>query len=342
MNHNLPCAIVRDLLPAYVEGLTEEETTLAVRSHLESCPDCTAHYQAMTAPEISADTDSQKEVDFLKTLRRRGRRTLILTTLSFLMLVLILGLSYQFLIGSPAGDTAFCHPRYQAEEQMLDLTCTEFSSGRVFAHWKVQTSEDGVLSVTARSVLPSPWYRSETEELSLSVAGIREVQVFGRTVWSQELVIASDTEALLRSATPYVGNPSALNHLDQVLTLSEYLPDVPHTYELETNQAPYGWTFCFSEPLNWKQEEQMEHAAPLLLALVGNLEEIHWVVPTPDGSTASRTCTLEEANAALPSLSKAYHAAYGTHRPPMDSVKDAVTDLAALQYFLDLLEFQGG
>ena len=341
MNHKLPCSIVRDLLPAYAEGLTEEETTLAVQSHLESCPACTARYQAMTAPDFPADPDAEKEVDFLKTLRRRGRRSLVLTTLFFLLLVLALGLSYQFLIGSPAGDTAFCHPRYQAEEQVLDLTCTEFRSGRVFAHWKVQTSEDGVLSVTARSVLPSPWYRSGTEALSLSVAGIREVQVFGRTVWSQELVIASDTAALLDSAVPYVGNPSALNHLDQVLTLEDYLPDVPHTYELETSQPPYGWTFRFSEPLNWKQEEQMERAAPLLLALVGNLEEIHWIVPTPDGSTAARTYTLAQANAALSAWKESYHAAGGGNGPSIDSVKDAVTDLSALQSFLNLFAFQG-
>lgn len=38
MEHKLDCCVVRDLLPAYLEGLTEEETTRQVEAHLEECP----------------------------------------------------------------------------------------------------------------------------------------------------------------------------------------------------------------------------------------------------------------------------------------------------------------
>lgn len=40
MEHKLDCCVVRDLLPAYLEGLTEEETTRQVEAHLEECPEC--------------------------------------------------------------------------------------------------------------------------------------------------------------------------------------------------------------------------------------------------------------------------------------------------------------
>ena len=43
MKADLPCAVVRDLLPSYVEGLTEAETTAAVKNHLESCESCRKH-----------------------------------------------------------------------------------------------------------------------------------------------------------------------------------------------------------------------------------------------------------------------------------------------------------
>ena len=45
----LPCAIVEDLLPAYVERLTSEETTAAVEAHLASCPACAAKRAAKAA-----------------------------------------------------------------------------------------------------------------------------------------------------------------------------------------------------------------------------------------------------------------------------------------------------
>ena len=44
MRNDLTCAVARDLLPSYVEGLTAEETGQAVERHLRSCPDCAANY----------------------------------------------------------------------------------------------------------------------------------------------------------------------------------------------------------------------------------------------------------------------------------------------------------
>ena len=38
--NSLDCCVVRDLLPAYLEGLTEEETSAQVRAHLEDCENC--------------------------------------------------------------------------------------------------------------------------------------------------------------------------------------------------------------------------------------------------------------------------------------------------------------
>ena len=35
MKHDLPCAIVRDLLPNYIEGLTSQETNAAISAQKE-------------------------------------------------------------------------------------------------------------------------------------------------------------------------------------------------------------------------------------------------------------------------------------------------------------------
>ena len=50
MKNDLTCAVVRDLLPSYVEGLTSVETNRAVEAHLTACADCTARKNAMTEP----------------------------------------------------------------------------------------------------------------------------------------------------------------------------------------------------------------------------------------------------------------------------------------------------
>ena len=40
MKINLPCEIVRDLLPSYIDELTSEMSTKAVDEHLKECEKC--------------------------------------------------------------------------------------------------------------------------------------------------------------------------------------------------------------------------------------------------------------------------------------------------------------
>ena len=48
--NKLDCCVVRDLLPAYVEELTEPETAEQVRSHLAECAACCGSSGGSGAP----------------------------------------------------------------------------------------------------------------------------------------------------------------------------------------------------------------------------------------------------------------------------------------------------
>ena len=68
----LPCAVVEDLLPAYVEGLTSEETRAAVEAHLASCPACAAKRAAMGAEEGPSPEESEETIRGLISLLEKG------------------------------------------------------------------------------------------------------------------------------------------------------------------------------------------------------------------------------------------------------------------------------
>lgn len=65
----LDCCIVRDLLPAYLESLTEEETTAQVKAHLEDCPSCRAVEQDMRT-QVPVEKAPQRGLKFLKRVKR--------------------------------------------------------------------------------------------------------------------------------------------------------------------------------------------------------------------------------------------------------------------------------
>ena len=79
MKNDLTCAVVGDLLPAYAEGLTAPETNDAVERHLSACPDCAAKLAAMRAPEPEREPEeTAKEVDYLKKVKRRSWKRVVL------------------------------------------------------------------------------------------------------------------------------------------------------------------------------------------------------------------------------------------------------------------------
>lgn len=90
MNEKIPCNIIHDLLPLYVDGLTTEETNGYIKEHLEKCSDCQEEYsvykkELATLEPITSDTE-KKEVAYLKKINLFQKASLILgAIISFLL-----------------------------------------------------------------------------------------------------------------------------------------------------------------------------------------------------------------------------------------------------------------
>lgn len=86
MNH---CRIVEDLLPLYLDELTNQETSEYVRQHLESCPSCAQMHRQMS---VSIITQKEvKEPDYKKPLQQSIFR-IIFHTIGACILAVILSL----------------------------------------------------------------------------------------------------------------------------------------------------------------------------------------------------------------------------------------------------------
>ena len=78
--HKLDCCVVRDLLPAYIEELTEPETAAQVREHLEGCPDCRRAEEGMRAG-LPVERAPKPSLNFLKRVKRTRLLAAALTIL---------------------------------------------------------------------------------------------------------------------------------------------------------------------------------------------------------------------------------------------------------------------
>ena len=346
----LPCAIVEDLLPAYLEGLTSAETNQAVEAHLASCPACAAKRAAMGAEEGPSPEEAEetaREVDYLKAVRRRSRRRVAAAILCT-VLVLLLGFAAKiFVIGTPLNPGGVAVDT-QEEGGALQVGISSLGSGNAFRDWTVD-NQDGVVSITARSVLVSPLFRDGTGTVEVPLEGVTEIWLGqageGRLVWQEGTEISPDAWALYQAQTPYVGDNSAVGRVLAAVDTWYGPPIVDYTISLQTSSEPYGLTIHFDSVTAYVSgagrslDKRMYAIAPSLLALIGNLGEVRWTYAAPDGTAVTRSVTLEEVDAALPDWIAAYDLDAGADWTAPESVKDYAASPAALQRLLELTDF---
>lgn len=342
MKNDLTCAVVGDLLPVYAEGLTAPETNDAVERHLAGCQACSAKLAAMRAPEPEQEREeTAKEVDYLKKVKRRGWKRVVLAVLLTVMVLLGALAAKVFLIGSPA-DAQSMGLNVWTEDGVLWVEVTSGVSANAYWGWETEV-ENGTAHITAREGLVSGLHPDACGKISVPLEGVEEVYLCGRLIWQEGVVITREVSALMESRTPYVGDPSALNRIAQALY--NRLP-APYTMELETSARPYRWALVYPDDY-WELNPagdaetlnaRLESTAPLMLALVDNLDEVAWTYPENNGQRQTRVVTLEDANARLPELTEAYNASNGTNWTARESIKDYLDSPASFQQLLSILE----
>ena len=344
----LPCAVVEDLLPAYVEGLTSEETRAAVEAHLASCPACAAKRAAMGAEEGPSPEESEetaREVDYLKKVRRRGRRRVALAVTCTVLVLVAAALLKIFVIGTAgkAEDVALAYTEENGDTLSLNVYC--LFAPNAFYGWTMDETEDGVVSFTAREVRASPLHPNDQIDLEVPLEGLKEVWVCGRLCWQDGTSISDSTLYLYNARTPYLGDAVAVGKvLAEVDTW--YGPiGYDYTISLQTSSEPYGLTIHFSDVTahilgaGKAIDDWMYEMSPTLLALIGNLGQVQWTYAAPDGTAVTRSVTLEEVDQALPDWIDAYNLDAGADWTAPESVKDFAASPAALQHLLELTDF---
>ena len=296
MNDRLPCGIIRDLLPSYVDGLTGPETNRAVEEHVRICRDCRETLERMRAPEGAAQTED-REIDFLRRVKRRQRRILLGSIVGVLCVVAgVIGVKL-FLIGSGLSEGALAC-RAEVSGQTVTVTGSLTASGLEVSAVSFREDE-GVVTVNVRGVLAGPFYSGQFQREYTAQEPVVQVRVGEKVLWDRGVTISPYVSAAYGTRHAYVGDAPANGETAAALGIAERLGGF--TNQLQTGAAPYGWTIRLTEPVDPSREESavsaMESYAPVLMALIGNLEQVRFEYIV-EGVEKSGSLSLEEASAA--------------------------------------------
>lgn len=320
--NKIPCAVIKDLLPSYAEDLTSPETCELVREHLQECPDCQSVYEAMHE-EIPTETEGNcgiaadaSEIDYLKKVRNTGRKKIIASVLTVLLLAGGAVFAKVYLYGSPIDDfhmtvSSQCVEAStetgesgESEDFMIFSCWIEGTRGQAFTHYKIRETDEGkevVLYAAPASIFHKDltmqiWIPEGTE--SITIKG----DTYGEYGW-----ITKRAKELFAARNPYIGDISADQKIANLLGVGEKLGSYTNKLDTEEKEGweyPYGWELIFDEP--WKdgeaerRSEKMKNYAYALIALIDNCGEISWTYTTEDGKTHTESVTLADWKAEYP------------------------------------------
>ena len=230
MKQNIPCELIRDLLPLYVDGLTSEASNREIKEHLETCGSCRERYERMKreleGEGIAALAEETREIDYLKKVRRRGLRKMLLTAAGILAAVALAIFVKLFVIGFPVDSYLITY--MDVYEDTVRVGGVFYGSAQCYSRYRLAEQKDGTQKLVIYGTLPSPWNRDGAFNLEAELPELqRSKEPYGWTFHFEDGVSNSAVfeEQMERYACV-------------LLALTGNLGEVSWSYTVETESGP--------------------------------------------------------------------------------------------------------
>ena len=227
MKSKLPCDVVTDLLPSYVDGLTNETTSSYIKEHLSECSECNNKYKSMMGMDITPETsdEEEKEIDFLKKQKKNNAVKTVLLFATLVLCFLVVAVIIKSRPKTPdfkeiapeltRGDT-FTFGSYEQDANE--------SNGSEPIEWIVLTNWEGLGVIEAMSYygLDTKQYHSERSAITWEESDIRawlNTEFYDSAFSEKEKYMIQEKE-ILTPANEYYKTDNGNNTLDKVTLIS--------------------------------------------------------------------------------------------------------------------------
>ncbi|MGN0132514.1 MAG: DUF4825 domain-containing protein [Lachnospiraceae bacterium] len=294
MKNKIPCEVIRDLLPSYIDGLTSDITNAEIKTHMKECASCKDVLDAMKNPDAEpVDNANTEEIDFLRKTRRKVKNTVLGIVLAAVLGIVVVTAVRFMMIGHDINSD------YIVYDMEVD-GCRLSIQGRTTSDSgirKVEIAEaGGIVRIDFKGVDSSLIYSSSFEKEYTASEPISEIVIGNRVVWSDGEVISPITSAVFQTGHAYAGDMPANGQTASALNIDGFLGNF--TSELRTTGEPYGWKITpensFSADRREVVEERMKSYAYVILAVIDNLGEVTFEYEI-DGEVYELTVNTDDA-----------------------------------------------
>jgi len=297
MTNKIPCEVVQDLFPSYIDGLTSDVTNTVIKGHIAECGRCKTALDAMKEPQAEpVNLEDKQEIDFLKKTRKRIKRIVTGSIFIVLFTVAAVLIARMFFLGSRIyGDAVACEVQVDGNHLVLSGVAADDRLGISSVAYE---EKNGVVTVSFKAVRKSPFHRGEFRSNYTAAGKITQVCIDNRVIWARGERVLAVTSAVFNTRHAYIGDMPENGRTARALNIENYLGGF--TSELQTERKPYGWKMILEKDVPVRQqknkEQRMKAYACILLAAIENLGEVSFSY-TVDGDNRSLTVTQKDATA---------------------------------------------
>lgn len=310
MSEKIPCEVIRDLLPSYVDGVCTEASNHIIQEHIEECENCAGILADMQTPEVEEileKKEQQRKIDYLKKVKKRNRIILICAIIA----------SVGLTVAATAG---IVHNIYGGEYVLIDIDyhvavsenklCIQGKTPEGFVYKDCYVDSDqGILKTKLVFKPENPFNRLDSEDFKVDYeAGvkIKEVQINGDVLWQDGQEICEYAAAAYSQRHSYIGDAPSNEFLAYKLGIDQHFGT--YTSELQTTQEPFCWKIRLSKRIGENvtvEKEKMKAYSFAILSLIDNLGSVSWEYDSAGGKEGY-TVTAEEAAGELGHDIKSY------------------------------------
>ena len=287
MKNRLTCAVVKDLLPLYIDKLTSDETNELLEEHLESCQECKELLNKMSNLEISHIDNNEMleekaEIDFLKKTKKSYMKKIISSILIVMVIVVCLVVGKLYIIGSeiPADNV---ETTININGNQLDIQANGAPYMKRINNISF-TEKDGVITISYNGV-KSKHYHKIFNDTYVANQKITSVMNGDKIIWANGINIDDRTSNAFATSHSYIGNAVENSHTVSALGIADYLGTF--TMELQTSKEPYGLKLILTEPMGKdsidNKRNQMKIFSYALLGLIDNLDVVTFEFDSDNG-----------------------------------------------------------
>lgn len=93
----IPCSVVKDILPVYIEKLCSNETNELIENHLQQCRKCKSIYEEMTNESLitGEETVDNSISDPFRKIKRRNRIIVLISVVFTVILISLVDFAYH-------------------------------------------------------------------------------------------------------------------------------------------------------------------------------------------------------------------------------------------------------